>query len=502
MRLNIFTFYLVSGLLWFLQPEVLFARDAPITMAGSSTACPGSAVIVPITVTNFTAIEAITLRVDCNPSQLAFIKFANINPAISGLSLNYIPVNDTLAKIMIAWASINPLTLPDGTKLLDINFTLTAGSPVISFNNTSNGGSDCEYADEHGRAMNDLPDSTFYINSTITNLGVEAAGTITGAAELCAGSGNIAYSVPLIAGATGYAWTVPVGATIVSGDNSPSIVVNYAVSALSGNIKVAGTNGCGTGAPSSLPVTIYPLPVPVLIGLDTACSGSSGLIYSTDPGMTNYFWSISGGMITAGNGADSVTVSWVSSGTQTISVNYAFSNGCTADTPTSKDVSVDETPSAPVVTANGALLTSSALTGNQWYYEGTAIPGETGQTFTVTENTGNYWCVVTINGCTSPISNMVWVVNPGVQELQDNNCSVYPVPNDGKFTVFIDNRLRELFSITVYNQTGEKVYELKDVHFIGISRRYLDIGPVPNGIYSVVLSGPANIEVKKILISH
>jgi len=34
---------------------------------------------------------------------------------------------------------------------------------------------------------------------------------------------------------------------------------------------------------------------------------------------------------------------------------------------------------APSYTANDTLMTSSEVTGNQWYFNGNMMPGETGQ---------------------------------------------------------------------------------------------------------------------------
>ncbi len=206
-------------------PVIVIARDAPITTAGSSSLCPGNAVTVPVTVTNFTLIKAVSLRLDYDPTQLSFVSIVNLNPALAGLVTNNVIVSPTLNKIMIAWSNINAVSLPNGSKLLDINFTLISGSPVILFNNSSGGGGDCEYADEYGLAMNDIPSENFYFNATITNLEVAAAGAITGAGNVCANTGSISYTVPPIPNATGYNWTVPPGAMIASGANTESIFV-------------------------------------------------------------------------------------------------------------------------------------------------------------------------------------------------------------------------------------------------------------------------------------
>ena len=342
-----------------LQPGFLFARNAPITTAGSSVGCPGGTVVVPVNVTNFTLVKAITLRLDFDPTQLAYLNYTNLNPSIGGASVNMVNISPTLSKIMIVWADVNALSLSNGAKLVDLNFTFTTGTPVISFNNTSGGGGECEYADEFGVAMTDFPTATYYINSTITNNAIGSAGTITGTTTLCAGTSNVAYTVPPVTNATGYIWTTPTGGSVISGGNTNSILVNYSTSAVSGNITVKGTNSCGQGTPSSLAVTVNLLPVPVITGAGSVCAGSTGNAYSTAAGMTGYTWVISaGGTITSGSATNSVQVTWNTAGAQTLSVNYANSNGCVASTPTVKPVTVNPLP-VPTITGPGSVCVGS-----------------------------------------------------------------------------------------------------------------------------------------------
>ncbi|MFZ4399430.1 MAG: cohesin domain-containing protein [Bacteroidales bacterium] len=87
-----------------------------------------------------------------------------------------------------------------------------------------------------------------------------AAAAITGSALVTQGQSNVSYSVPNITNATSYVWSLPIGATIVSGINSNSIVVNYSNTAVSGNLNVYGNNTCGNGNISpNFPITVIPL---------------------------------------------------------------------------------------------------------------------------------------------------------------------------------------------------------------------------------------------------
>lgn len=145
------------------------------------------------------------------------------------------------------------------------------------------------------------------------------AGTITGTATVCQGQNGVVFSVPSISNATTYNWVVPSGATIVSGNNTNSITVDFGTTAVSGTVTVTGANSCGTGTISpSFPVTVNPLPAaaspitgPNFIDI---CPIVTGATYSTGviSNATNYLWSLpSGATIVSGAGTGTITVDFV-----------------------------------------------------------------------------------------------------------------------------------------------------------------------------------------------
>ena len=342
---------------------------------------------------------------------------------------------------------------------------------------------------------------TVFVNSP-----PNAAGAITGTATVCAGTNGVAYSTTPVVGSESYSWTVPSGATIASGAGTTNITVNFGASAVTGNVTVAGANQCGNGTASTFAVTVNPVPAAAgtITGPATVCAGATGVAYSvaTITSATSYVWTVpAGAVITSGAATKNIVVTYgPSSGTGVITVKGTNTCGSGAVSP-NFNVTMNAIPAAPVVTVVGNVLTSSAPTGNQWYYEGTILAGATGQTYTVVNNTGFYWCVVTVNGCSSPISNKVWLVVTGQQELQNNNFSIYPVPNDGKFTVSIVSPVQETYTIYIYNQIGAKIYELKDVQVNGTFEKQIDLRPVANGVYSVVFLNSVNKVVKKVLVN-
>jgi hypothetical protein len=92
------------------------------------------------------------------------------------------------------------------------------------------------------------------------------------------------------------------------------------------------------------------------------CVNSGYSYYSTQSGMTNYSWSISGGgNITGGQGTNQVQVVWNATGTWNISVTFANSFGCFA-TPTVFPVTVNPLPDA-AGGISGTLTVCAGATG-------------------------------------------------------------------------------------------------------------------------------------------
>jgi hypothetical protein len=66
--------------------------------------------------------------------------------------------------------------------------------------------------------------------------------TLTGPASVCPSSSGHVYSTTPVTGATTYLWTVPTGASIVSGNGSNTITVNWGT--VAGSVTVKAGNTC------------------------------------------------------------------------------------------------------------------------------------------------------------------------------------------------------------------------------------------------------------------
>jgi len=334
-----------------------FAQYAPHTTANPVKVCPAGTANIPITVTAFDAIGSFTLRLEYNPEVITYINLQNINPLLTDIMANDVPISTVLHKIMIVWSDINGVSLPDGSKLFDIVFNYSSGTSEIIFNNTANGGIECEYSNIAANPLIDIPTSTYYINGNVESNQVAPAGTITGATSVCQGQTSVAYSVPAIANATGYVWTLPSGATIASGNNTNAITVNYSTTASSGNISVYGTNSCGNGTGSpNFAVTVNPLPgvAGTITGTASVCQGQTGVAYSVPAiaNATGYVWTLpSGATIASGNNTNTITVNY-STTASSGNISVYGTNGC-GNSIASPDFAV--TVNSCVVTVSGTV---------------------------------------------------------------------------------------------------------------------------------------------------
>ncbi len=78
--------------------------------------------------------------------------------------------------------------------------------------------------------------------------------------------------------------------------------------------------------------TVHDLPIISLTGDQEVCFNESGVVYTTDIGMTNYNWSVVGGTINAGGSPSdhTITITWTTLGAQSVSINYENANSCQA----------------------------------------------------------------------------------------------------------------------------------------------------------------------------
>jgi photosystem II stability/assembly factor-like uncharacterized protein len=213
-------------------------------------------------------------------------------------------------------------------------------------------------------------------------------------------------------------------------------------------------------------------------------------------GSLTYHWSFEGGTPSTSTLPNPV-ITYDNPGT--FDVQLIVDNGNYDDTLLKVNyITVTEMPAAPSITSNGYTLTSDVTSGNQWYFEGNEIPGATGQNYTA-DQTGIYWDVVTQNGCSSDTSNHIYVVMTGSKEPSGTSIRIYPVPNNGLFTVQVQGMKTTAATLTISNSLGVQVYETEVDSFTQDENITIDLRSFPAGFYFVTLSDANGKTIRQML---
>jgi len=323
--------------------------------------------------------------------------------------------------------------------------------------------------------------------------------SISGITTVCQGQNAVMYSVPEIGNATSYVWTLPGGASGTSTTNS--IIVNYTATAVSGDITVFGTNACGNGLSSLLSITVNTVPAGAgtITGNSTVCQGQNAVSY-TVPEITNatsYVWSLPSGA-TGTSTTNSISVNY---GTSAVSGDIAVfgKNTCGDGTNSSLAIVVNIKPITPEIFINGNVLHSNAPAGNQWYNFLTLITGATNQTYNITGG-GNYYVIVTMNGCSSDKSNSIYF-SYGIEESNSiYEVSVHPNPNNGEFKITCEFKNQKEVSIKVFDCLGKSSYFLEPKKYVGKIEKSINLRELPSGIYKLILTIDNEIVTKNVAI--
>jgi len=275
-----------------------------------------------------------------------------------------------------------------------------------------------------------LPGGCPAISPALVNVNVHARPQphIYGPDGLCKGSTGVLFYTD--GGMNNYQWTVSPGGIINSGAGTDSIHTSWNVSGLqSVTLTYINSFGCTPVAASVHNITVNPLPAPSIAGPSTVCNGSTGLIYSTQANKTNYSWTISpGGIITSGQGSNSIHVNWIATGLQQITTNYYDSNLCTAPSPATYAVNVFPIPS-PSITGpstacagtNAVYSTQASMSGYLWTVSsgGSILSGQGSPTLTVKWNQAGTG-TITVNYANS---SGCYAINPAAVSV-----TVYAAP--------------------------------------------------------------------------
>lgn len=327
----------------FLTAVNVFSQAPPITTVGPSTLI-GVTVTVPVTVTGFTNVGDISLRLNYDATKLVYTG-ATLNTALSAAIIT--PTTNQSGVFRLSFTSGTAVVLANPTNtLLTLTFTVKAGvqgercAHIPLTWSTAQG--DCDITPPApGLFSPEITVSnmaTYFINGFIN---VPPVPVITGPGAPCDSTPNITYST--LAGMNNYLWTVSAGGNITNGTGTNTITVYWITD---GPQTVSVTYSDPLAGPASDPTVKNVVPValpiptitgPLVLGLPAVLGNgiTDNQVYSTETGMMNYIWTVStAGTIKAGQGSASINVKWTDpTGQQLVTVTYTVPGGCMPSKP-------------------------------------------------------------------------------------------------------------------------------------------------------------------------
>ncbi len=371
-------------------------------------------------ITSGAETNSVTIKWNTIGAQTISTNYININGCIATsaisktITVNQLPVPNITGLASVCIGTIG-VTYTTEAAMTNYIWTVSSGGTITSGASTNSIKVTWNTVGTHTLSVNYTNENGFTASSpTVLDVIVNSltAPTITGSASVFAGTANLTYTTEV--DMTGYLWTISSGGTITSGAGTNSINVTWnTAGAQTVSVNYVNANSCTAPVASEKTITVNPLPLPSIPGVESVCIGGT-ITYSTEVGMTGYIWSVSsGGTIMSGFGTNSVTVKWNTLGIQTLSIIYIYTNGCSTSA-TVKTVLVNPLP-FPTITGSVSTcmggsytyITEANMTGYTWNVSegGTITGGSATNTITVTWNSAGAQQVnvnyINENGCTA-----------------------------------------------------------------------------------------------------
>ncbi|HLO58764.1 MAG TPA: T9SS type A sorting domain-containing protein [Bacteroidales bacterium] len=255
---------------------------------------------------------------------------------------------------------------------------------------------------------------------------------------------------------------------------------------------VAGLNFITKSCPCDISDNI-PNPPAIAATTQPTCMEATGSITLGNLPETGT-WTLTsdpGGRITEGNGSD-ITLYGFIQGQYKFTVTNVF--GCTSLA--SGNVIINpqpETPASPVITQAINVLHSDKTTGNQWYNQSGLIDGATSQDYIPTYD-GEYYVVVTLNGCSSFPSNKINIIITEVAYAGfGKKLILYPNPVNNKLIIEAIGNTEQIH-YEIYTSMGQKLYEGSFIANTSINTDNLSAG-----IYIIKLDDCKIFEYRKFI---
>jgi len=153
--------------------------------------------------------------------------------------------------------------------------------------------------------------------------------SISGSSTALCNAGIQTYTAALVTGIQNYQWSVPNNASIVSGQGTATVSVNWNNTV--GSISVVAVNGCGSSTARSMNVSMVPnRPASVTRNPLTPACINAAVEFNTPTvaGASTYSWTLTGAPVIVGQGSKTITATWATGAAASQFVAVRAGNTC------------------------------------------------------------------------------------------------------------------------------------------------------------------------------
>lgn len=340
---------------------------------------------------------------------------------------------------------------------------------------------------------------------TITVRSVPVAPTtISGpATQVC---GTKTYSIAAsTSGATSYTWTAPTGATLVSGQGTTSVSIDFGPSFISGNVSVTANNACGSSSVKSLAVRSVPTQPGTISGpASNLCGTTATYTVAAVATASSYIWTAPAGCTIVNNNGVSADILFPI-GFVSGSISVAAVNTC--GTGTARTLAVVGRPATPASisgpptvcpSATGLVYSTPLVPGLSYNWtKPTSVALVSGQgTSSVTMDWGTVAGSITVsatNACgTSSARSLAVTISAcrngapvdfnETTENTESSLIAYPNPSSGIFNLEWKG-IDQDAQIQVFNMQG-KLVSSQDMKASQVQTK-INLNGLPSGAYMV-----------------
>lgn len=285
-------------------------------------------------------------------------------------------------------------------------------------------------------------------------------------------------------------WTV-VNGVIIGADNQDTVVIGWPNGGF-GKVKLVQKTLAGCSDSSEIIVRIFEHLS--LFGDTLVCENSETFFEAVSNLGANNQWYVTGGTITSGAQSRRVWIKWGAPGTGTIKL-VQWVPGTFFKDSIIKTIRIAAVPAKPFIVDSGGYLYSSAPYGNQWYFNGQIMFGDTNRTI-VPLRTGYYTVKVkSAPGCESEMSDPYFFVSSVEEETEV--AIVYPNPSSGLIFLNLKEDIPFEF-VSIKDNLGIELFRVhsKDL----LTNKVLDLTNLANGSYFVVVRFGTKEIVRRVVL--